>query len=67
MLRNEPLEAIRVPIDAATLVVGGGIAGIQSALEVAEAGSLAGRMRQKGSMWVLLPRGYAPPEGGTPR
>jgi membrane-bound lytic murein transglycosylase A len=25
------------------------------------AGSLAGRMRQTGRMWVLLPRGYAPP------
>ena len=33
----------------------------------AEAGSLAGKMRQKGSMWVLLPRGYAPPEGVAPR
>jgi membrane-bound lytic murein transglycosylase A len=25
-----------------------------------EAGSLAGRMRQKGAMWILLPRGHAP-------
>jgi membrane-bound lytic murein transglycosylase A len=25
-----------------------------------EAGSLAGRMRQKGAMWILLPRSYAP-------
>lgn len=25
-----------------------------------EAGSLAGRMRQKGQMWVLLPRGFSP-------
>jgi len=35
---NEPLEPLRVPIHPATLVVGGGIAGIQSALEIADAG-----------------------------
>jgi heterodisulfide reductase subunit A len=33
-----PLEAIHVPVDAATLVVGGGIAGLQAALEIADAG-----------------------------
>jgi membrane-bound lytic murein transglycosylase A len=27
------------------------------------AGSLAGRMRQSGKMWVLLPKGYTPPQG----
>ena len=36
--RNEPLEAIRVDINPATLVVGGGIAGISAALEIADAG-----------------------------
>jgi heterodisulfide reductase subunit A2 len=35
---NEPLEPLHVPIHPATLVVGGGIAGIQSALEIADAG-----------------------------
>jgi membrane-bound lytic murein transglycosylase A len=25
------------------------------------AGSLAGRMRQQGRMWVLMPKGYEPP------
>ena len=35
---QEPLEEIRVPINPATLVVGGGIGGIQAALEVADAG-----------------------------
>jgi heterodisulfide reductase subunit A len=35
---NEPLEPLRVPINEATLVVGGGIAGIQAALEIADAG-----------------------------
>jgi heterodisulfide reductase subunit A len=35
---HEALEPLRVPIHPATLVVGGGIAGIQAALEVADAG-----------------------------
>ena len=35
---HEPLEPLRVHINPATLVVGGGIAGIQTALEIADAG-----------------------------
>ncbi len=35
---QEPLEPLRVPINPATLVVGGGIAGIQAALEIADSG-----------------------------
>ena len=35
---HESLEPLRVPINPATLVVGGGIAGIQAALEIADAG-----------------------------
>jgi heterodisulfide reductase subunit A len=35
---SEALEPFRVPIDPATLVVGGGIAGISAALEIADAG-----------------------------
>ncbi|HID89012.1 MAG TPA: CoB--CoM heterodisulfide reductase iron-sulfur subunit A family protein [Anaerolineae bacterium] len=35
---HEPLRENRVPINPATLVVGGGIAGIQAALELANAG-----------------------------
>jgi heterodisulfide reductase subunit A2 len=38
VIENEPLEPLRVPINPATLVVGGGIAGIQTALEIADAG-----------------------------
>ena len=38
VLHHEPLEPLLVPIHPATLVVGGGIAGIQSALEIADAG-----------------------------
>jgi heterodisulfide reductase subunit A len=38
VLYHEPLEPLRVPIHPATLVVGGGIAGIQAALEIADSG-----------------------------
>lgn len=38
VVHHEPLEPLRVPIHPATLIVGGGIAGIQAALEIAEAG-----------------------------
>jgi heterodisulfide reductase subunit A len=36
--RSEPLEPIKVDINPATLVVGGGIAGISATLEIADAG-----------------------------
>jgi heterodisulfide reductase subunit A len=38
VIYNQPLEPLHVPIHPATLVVGGGIAGIQTALEIADAG-----------------------------
>jgi heterodisulfide reductase subunit A len=38
VIENRPLDEIKVPINPNTLVVGGGIAGIQSALEIANAG-----------------------------
>lgn len=38
VIMNEPLEPIRVPINPTTMVVGGGIAGIQAALEIANTG-----------------------------
>ncbi len=38
VLRQNELEPIRVNIHPATLIVGGGIAGIQAALEIADAG-----------------------------
>jgi heterodisulfide reductase subunit A len=38
VIHNEPLEPLHVPIHEATMVVGGGIAGIQAALEIADAG-----------------------------
>jgi heterodisulfide reductase subunit A len=39
VIHHESLEPLRVPIHPATLVVGGGIAGIQAALEIADSGS----------------------------
>jgi len=38
VIENIPLEEVKVPINPNTLVVGGGIAGIQAALEIANAG-----------------------------
>ncbi len=38
VLHQEALEPLTVPINPTTLVVGGGIAGIQAALEIADAG-----------------------------
>jgi heterodisulfide reductase subunit A len=38
VVHHEALEPLRVPIHPATLVVGGGIAGIQAALEIADGG-----------------------------
>jgi heterodisulfide reductase subunit A2 len=38
VVHHEELEPLRVPIHPDTLVVGGGIAGIQAALEIADAG-----------------------------
>ncbi len=40
VIHNQALEPLHVPIHPATLVVGGGIAGIQAALELADAGHL---------------------------
>ncbi len=37
---HEPLDSKEVPVNPATLVVGGGIAGIQAALEIADSGHL---------------------------
>ncbi len=38
VIHHEPLEPMQAKINPATLVVGGGVAGIQAALEIAEAG-----------------------------
>jgi heterodisulfide reductase subunit A len=36
--RNRPLETIRIPVTKRAMVIGGGIAGIQAALDIADAG-----------------------------
>jgi heterodisulfide reductase subunit A len=36
--RNSPLEAIRIPVTKRALVIGGGVAGIQAALDIVRAG-----------------------------
>lgn len=38
VIHHQPLEPLHVPIHPATMIVGGGIAGIQAALEIADAG-----------------------------
>jgi heterodisulfide reductase subunit A len=38
VIHHQPLDPLHVPIQPATLVVGGGIAGIQAALEIADSG-----------------------------
>jgi heterodisulfide reductase subunit A len=55
-LRNKPLESSTVPITKKAMVIGGGIAGMQAALDIAEAGheviivereaSIGGKMTQ---------------------
>jgi heterodisulfide reductase subunit A len=56
VLRNKPLEVTTVPITKKALVIGGGIAGMQAALDIAEGGhqviivereaSIGGKMTQ---------------------
>lgn len=59
-LTNDPLERLVVAQDT-----GGAIRGVVRADFFwgtgAEAGALAGRMRQQGRMWLLWPRGEPPP------
>ncbi len=56
VLRNQPLQISTIPVTKRALVIGGGIAGMQSALDIAEAGfevvlvekeaSIGGKMSQ---------------------
>ena len=62
--RNKPLNTIRVPVTKRTLVIGGGISGIQAALDCANAGyevvlvekepSIGGRMSQLSETFPTL-------------
>ena len=47
---QEPLEAREVPVNPATLIVGGGIAGIQAALEIAESGNMVYLVEREASI-----------------
>ena len=51
VIHNEPLEKLKVPINSNTLVVGGGIAGIQAALEIANAGFHVYLVEREPSIW----------------
>lgn len=59
---NVPLQRLMLAQDT-----GGAIKGVVRADFFwgfgSEAGAQAGRMKQRGRMWVLLPKGYAPPVG----
>ena len=58
----EPLDRLMIAQDTGGAIAGGVRADFFWGFGDA-AGSLAGRMRQSGKMWVLLPRGYTPPQG----
>jgi heterodisulfide reductase subunit A len=47
---NQPLETRQVPVNHATLVVGGGIAGIQAALKIADSGNKVYLVEKSGSI-----------------
>ena len=73
--RIEPLEPLHVPINPTTLVVGGGIAGIQAALEIADAGYprsiWSSANRRSAGTWPSStrpsPPWTAPPASSRPR
>jgi heterodisulfide reductase subunit A len=64
VIYHEPLEPLHLPIHPATLIVGGGVAGIQAALEIADGGnpvylverepSIGGRMAQLDKTYPTL-------------
>ncbi len=58
----EPLDRLMIAQDTGGAIAGGVRADFFWGFGDA-AGSLAGRMRQSGKMWVLLPKGYTPPQG----
>jgi membrane-bound lytic murein transglycosylase A len=58
----DPLNRLMVAQDTGGAIAGGVRADFFWGFGDA-AGSLAGRMRQSGKMWVLLPKGYTPPQG----
>jgi membrane-bound lytic murein transglycosylase A len=63
---SDPLNRLMVAQDTGGAISGGVRADFFWGFGDA-AGSLAGKMRQAGRMWVLLPRGYTPPQATPPR
>jgi membrane-bound lytic murein transglycosylase A len=63
---TDPLNRLMVAQDTGGAIAGGVRADFYWGFGDA-AGSLAGKMRQSGRMWVLLPRGYTPPQATPPR
>ena len=61
---SEPLDRLMVAQDTGGAIAGGVRADFFWGFGD-EAGALAGRMRQAGSMWVLMPKGVAPPAAAT--
>jgi membrane-bound lytic murein transglycosylase A len=62
---SEPLDRLMAAQDTGGAIAGGVRADFFWGFGD-EAGALAGRMRQAGSMWVLMPKGVAPPAAATP-
>ena len=61
VLKNEPLKTSKIPVTKRALVVGGGIAGIQAALDIADAGHdvvLVEREPSIGGRMVMLDKTF---------
>ena len=59
--KNEPLKASRIPVTKRALVIGGGIAGIQAALDIADAGHEAVLLEREpsiGGRMVMLDKTF---------
>ncbi|MGZ5078942.1 MAG: murein transglycosylase A [Usitatibacter sp.] len=63
---SDPLDRLMVAQDTGGAIAGGVRADFFWGFGD-PAGSQAGKMRQSGRMWVLLPKGYAPPANDEPK
>ncbi|MFN0040374.1 MAG: 3D domain-containing protein, partial [Burkholderiales bacterium] len=59
-LSNRPLNRLMIAQDSGSAIKGAVRADFFWGFGE-EAGQLAGRMRQRGRLWMLYPRGFAPP------
>ena len=61
--QNHALQAIRVPVTRRALVIGGGVAGIQAALDIADAGYEVVMVEpnpRSAARWPASPRLFPP-------